>query len=87
MVINLNTNDLISILSGGGKDYFKLGQPDPVSPFNRYPGGAPVTPTVLLFTVTAADSVKVDTTKYIQDANGGKWEEVVGTRPSSIVRR
>ena len=87
MVINLNTNDLVSILSGGGKDYFKLGQPDPVSPYTRYPGGAPVTPAVLLFTVTAPDSVKVDPLKYIQDANGGQWQEVVGTRPTSIVRR
>ncbi len=87
MVINLNTNDLISILSGGGKDYFKLGQPDPLSPFQRFPGGANVTPKVELYAVTATDSVEVKSANYIQDANGGQWLEIVGSRPTNMVRR
>ena len=87
IVINLATNDLVSILKGGGKEYFKKGLPDPVGPYTKQPSGTPITPNVLLYTVTATDSVKVETAVYIEDSNSGQWAEIVGSRPSNMVRR
>ena len=87
IVINLVANDLVSILKGGGKEYFKKGLPDPVGPYTKQPGGTSITPAVYLGTITAADSVKVETAAYIEDSNGNDWQEIVGSRPTNMVRR
>lgn len=87
ITINLATNDLVSILKGGGKEYFKKGLPDPVGPYTKQPSGTPITVGVYLGTITATDTVKVETAAYIEDSNSGQWQEIVGSRPSNMVRR
>ena len=92
--VNLSNGDVISILivsSGGSSvDYIKKGLPDPApTSFHRQPGGADVTAftTVELYDVTATDSYKDSPSSYVEDANLNQWPQIIGGRPSNIIRR
>lgn len=78
MNILISFGDDLSLLSLGNEDFIKVGLPDPVSPFTRIPGGAPVVPVPSIWTCTAAELVKVNPASAIQDANGGTWMAIVG---------
>jgi len=87
MIKIMTSGQPCSILTNGTQDFIKIAFPDPVGPFTRHPGGAPATPSIELFTVSSNGTVKCADNSYILDADGDRWDEIVGGRPRNIVSR
>ena len=87
MIKTMTSGQPCSILSIAGLDFIKMNLPDPVGPFTRHPNGAAVSPTASIFTVSSNGQVKCQANSYILDADGDRWDEIVGGRPRNIVSR